>query len=117
LDDYLNAELVPGKSKYFNQLNNELKEYFEGKSRVFTVPLVIPGSEFQQKVWSVLKEIPYGKTRSYKEQAIAMGNLKAIRAVAKANGDNRIAIIIPCHRVIGSTGELVGYSGGVWRKK
>lgn len=117
LHKYLNAEFVPGKSPYFEQLNEELKEYFDGKRKDFGVPLVVPGSEFQQKVWNVLQEIPYAKTRSYKEQAIAMGNLKAIRAVAKANGDNRISIIIPCHRVIGASGELVGYGGGVWRKK
>lgn len=117
LQKYLKGELVPGKSKYFEPLSKELEEYFSGKRKGFSVPLVVAGSEFQTGVWNVLQEIPYGKTRSYKEQAIAFGNVKAIRAVAKANGDNRIAIIIPCHRVIGSTGELVGYGGGVWRKQ
>ena len=117
LRKYLQSELIPGKSKYFEPLKQELEEYFEGRLKDFTIPLVVPGSDFQKKVWQVLQEIPYGKTRSYKDQALAINNLKAIRAVAKANGDNRIAIIIPCHRVIGSNGEMVGYGGGVWRKK
>lgn len=117
LRNYLKAELVAGTHPIFDQLEKELKAYFEGELQNFTIPLVTPGSEFQQKVWQILTEIPYGSTRSYKQQAGAYGNLKAIRAIAKANGDNRIAIIIPCHRVIGSNGEMVGYGGGVWRKK
>ncbi len=106
LKKYLNAEFVPGKNKHFDKLNKQLKEYFEGKRKDFDLPLVLDGTEFQQKVWKELQRIPYGKTRSYQEQAIALGNPKAIRAVAKANGDNRIAIIIPCHRVIGKDGQL-----------
>ncbi|MFY0651253.1 MAG: methylated-DNA--[protein]-cysteine S-methyltransferase [Cyclobacteriaceae bacterium] len=117
LRKYLKAELVPGKSELFESLQKQLSEYFEGKRKAFDIPLVFPGSEFQKKVWKVLCDITYGETRSYKEQAFAVGNLKAIRAVAKANGDNRIAIIIPCHRVVGSNGEMVGYGGGVWRKQ
>lgn len=117
LRKYLKAELIPGQSPFFDQLTQELDQYFEGKLQKFTVPLETPGTEFQQKVWKVLQDIPYGKTRSYKEQAIAINNLKAIRAVATANGDNRIAIIIPCHRVIGSDGSMTGYGGGVWRKQ
>ena len=76
-----------------------------------------PGSELQCKVWEGFKDIPYGETRSYKEQAIGIGNLKAVRAVARANGENKIAIIIPCHRVIGSDGSLTGYGGGLERKQ
>jgi len=76
-----------------------------------------PGTDFQKSVWKILQEIPYGETRSYKQQAIALGNPKAIRAVASANGHNRISIIIPCHRVIGSDGSLTGYGGGLHRKK
>jgi AraC family transcriptional regulator of adaptative response/methylated-DNA-[protein]-cysteine methyltransferase len=117
LKKYLNAEFVPGRNKHFDKLDKQLKEYFEGKRKEFDVPLSIPGSEFQLKVWKELQKIPYGKTRSYQEQAIELGNPKAIRAVAKANGDNRIAIIIPCHRVIGKDGQLVGYGGGMWRKQ
>ncbi len=117
LRKYLKAELLPGESPFFDPLKKELEEYFEGQRKEFSIPLVTPGSEFQRKVWEVLKEIPYGKTRSYKDQAIAVGNLKAIRAVATANGDNRIAILIPCHRVIGSDGQMTGYGGGIWRKQ
>ena len=112
----LKAELIPGPNKHFDALNTQLQEYFQGKRKNFTVPLVMDGTEFQKKVWAVLQTIPYGETRSYKEQAIRIGNPKAVRAVARANGDNRISIIIPCHRVIGSNGALVGYGGGLWRK-
>jgi AraC family transcriptional regulator of adaptative response/methylated-DNA-[protein]-cysteine methyltransferase len=117
LKKYLLAELVPGKNKYFDELSHQLKEYFEGERKVFDVPLHIPGTEFQLQVWEELQRIPYGKIRSYKEQAIELNNPKAVRAVARANGDNRIAIIIPCHRVIGNDGALVGYGGGIWRKQ
>lgn len=117
LQKLLNARLVPGQSKYFDKVSLQLKEYFEGQRQVFTVPLVLDGTEFQQNVWNQLQKIPFGKTKSYQEQAIAIGNSRAVRAVAKANGDNRIAIIIPCHRVIGKNGALVGYGGGMWRKQ
>ena len=117
LKKYLNAEFVPGQSKYFNELNSQLKEYFDGKRTNFNLPLSLPGTEFQIKVWKELQKIPYGKTHSYQQQAIALKNPKAVRAVARANGDNRIAIIIPCHRVIGKNGLLVGYGGGMWRKQ
>ena len=117
LKKIFNAEFIPGESKYFDELNKQIKEYFEGMRKEFDIPLVIDGTVFQQKVWKELLKIPFGKTRSYQEQAIALGNVKAIRAVAKANGDNRISIIIPCHRVIGKNGELVGYGGGMWRKQ
>ena len=83
----------------------------------FDVPITTPGTEFQQKVWSELREIPFGITRSYAEQAKRIGQPAAVRAVARANGDNRIAILIPCHRVIGSDGKLTGYGGGLWRKQ
>jgi AraC family transcriptional regulator of adaptative response/methylated-DNA-[protein]-cysteine methyltransferase len=114
---YLNAEFVPGQNKYFNKLDKQLKEYFDGKRKEFDVPLSLPGTDFQLKVWKELQRIPFGSTRSYQEQAIALKNPKAIRAVAQANRDNRIAIIVPCHRVIGKDGKLVGYGGGVWRKQ
>jgi AraC family transcriptional regulator, regulatory protein of adaptative response / methylated-DNA-[protein]-cysteine methyltransferase len=117
LKKLLNAELIPGQSKHFEELDRQSKEYFEGKRKVFNLPLILDGTIFQQKVWSELLKIPFGKTRSYLEQAAALSNPKAIRAVARANGDNRIAIIVPCHRVIGKNGELVGYGGGMWRKQ
>lgn len=117
LSKRLNATVVQGENNYFDQLQSELKEYFLGERKEFTVPLHAPGSDFQKKVWDQLKTIPYGETRSYKEQATAIGKPDAVRAVANANGMNRITIIIPCHRVIGSDGKLTGYGGGVWRKK
>lgn len=109
--------LVNTEGPHMKQLQKELEEYFAQKRTEFSVPMVKQGTEFQNKVWEHLKKIPYGETRSYKQQALAIGNLKAIRAVARANGENRIAILIPCHRVIGSSGELVGYAGGLERKK
>ena len=111
------AELIPGQSKYFRDLREQIDEYFKGERKVFNIPLSIDGTEFQKKAWKALIKIPYGKTVSYEHQAKVIGNSKAVRAVAKANGDNRISIIIPCHRVIGKDGSLTGYGGGIWRKK
>ncbi len=113
----LNAVILPGKNKYLDLVQIQVLEYFEGTRKAFTVPLHAPGTEFQQSVWKVLKQIHYGETWSYKEQAIKLNNPKAVRAVATANGYNRIAFIIPCHRVIGSNGDLTGYGGGLGRKK
>ena len=113
----LNAVILPGENPFLSQVQEEIKEYFDGKRKSFDVPLHTPGTEFQNSVWRKLQDIPYGSTRSYKEQAMAIGNPKAIRAVASANGANRISIIIPCHRVIGTDGSLVGYGGGLHRKK
>lgn len=95
----------------------QLIQYFNGQRRVFELPLNQPGTAFQQGVWNELIAIPYGKTISYMELAIKTGDTKATRAVANANGKNNIAIIVPCHRVIGSNKDLVGYAGGLWRKK
>lgn len=117
LERRLGCVFVPGNSEFGNQLERELQEYFAGTRREFTVPLVVPGSEFQRRVWEMLRNIPYGETRSYADQARAIGMPAAVRAVARANGDNRICIIIPCHRVIGSDGTLTGYGGGIWRKQ
>lgn len=113
----LNAAIIQGHNDYFDLLKLELDEYFEGKRKEFTVPLHTPGSDFQQMVWHELQTIPYGETRSYKQQAMALNKLAAVRAVANANGMNRISILIPCHRVIGENGNLTGYGGGIWRKK
>ena len=94
-----------------------LKEYFDGKRKDFDLPLKASGTEFQKKAWSALLEIPYGETRTYKQQAQAIGNVKACRAVGAANGKNPISIIVPCHRVIGANNKLVGYGGGMDIKK
>jgi len=117
LSKNLNAEIVQGENKHFLQLEKELEEYFEGKKKIFDVPLSVNGTEFQQKVWQLLREIPMGEVRTYRQQSELLGNVKAIRAVGTANGINKIAILIPCHRVIGSNGDLVGYAGGIWRKQ
>ncbi len=114
---YFESELIDQDHFHFDQLRKELLEYFEGERQDFEVPLTYPGSFFQRKVWESLLKIPYGVTRTYAQQSEILGDPKAIRAMAKANGDNRIAIIIPCHRVIGSNGEMVGYGGQIWRKK
>lgn len=107
----------PGISEVMHQCTEQLIEFFSGKRKVFDIPVHQPGTFFQQKVWGELLQIPYGKTISYLELSRLTGDEKAIRAVAATNGKNKIGIIIPCHRVIGSDKSLVGYAGGVWRKK
>jgi O-6-methylguanine DNA methyltransferase len=101
----------------FPLLEGQITEYFSGHRKVFDLPLHFAGTPFQKSVWTGLLQIPYGETRSYKQQSIFLGNEKAIRAVAGANGENGIAIIVPCHRVIGEDGSLTGYGGGLQRKK
>ncbi len=96
---------------------NELNEYFQGKRCEFTFPYLYEGTDFQKTVWNALKEIPYAKTGTYKDIAVSIGNEKAIRAVGSANGKNKLSIVIPCHRIIGSNGKLTGYAGGLWRKE
>lgn len=95
----------------------QLNEYFEGKRIDFTFQLNPAGTGFQQKVWCALIDIPFGKTMSYLELSKKLGDVKAIRAVASANGKNPLWIVVPCHRVIGTDGSLTGYAGGLWRKK
>ncbi|WKW46761.1 methylated-DNA--[protein]-cysteine S-methyltransferase [Myroides sp. JBRI-B21084] len=113
----LNGFFVNNENEYINQLKVELGLYFNQKLQKFTVPLVFSGTPFQQKVFQSLLAIPYGTTTTYKKQAVQLGNVKAIRAVATANGLNKIAIVVPCHRVVGSNGELVGYAGGLNKKQ
>lgn len=113
----LNAQVVEGKNSHILKTEQELKEYFEGKRKHFDVSLITPGTDFQMEVWNNLKDIPYGETISYQQQSEKMGYPAAIRAIAHANGCNRISIIIPCHRVIGKNGKLTGYGGGVDRKR
>lgn len=102
---------------YLFGIFNQLKEYFAGTRKEFDVPLDIEGTDFQKKVWNELQNISYGKTISYKTLSEKLGDVKAIRAVGKANGQNPIAILIPCHRVIGVNGSLVGYAGGLALKE
>lgn len=113
----LKASIVEENNIHFDLLKKELIEYFNGNLRHFTVPLDLVGTEFQKTVWQTLLSIPYGKTISYLQQSENMGNPLSIRAVANANGMNKIAIIVPCHRVIGSNGKLTGYAGGLERKR
>lgn len=95
----------------------QLDEYFKGERFEFTFPYMFEGTDFQKTVWNALKEIPYAKTGSYKDIAVSIDNEKAIRAVGSANGKNKLSIVIPCHRIIGSNGKLTGYAGGLWRKE
>ena len=113
----LNADVIPGNSEIFDALKTQLNEYFNKKRTTFEIPLQLVGTPFQIKVWKELLNIPYGKTISYKEQAIKIKNEKAHRAVANANAQNMIAILVPCHRVISSDGKLRGYNGGVEKKE
>lgn len=112
-----NAVITQGHNRFFGPLKAQLDSYFKGELQTFDVPLDLTGTDFQKTVWEQLLRIPYGETRSYLQQAHAIGRPSAVRAVANANGMNKIAIIIPCHRVIGSDGSLTGYGGGLWRKK
>lgn len=108
---------LPGDHPLMQLVKKELDAYFEGSLRNFSVPLQAPGTAFQESVWTALVEIPYGEKRSYSDIANRISHPDAVRAVGRANGDNRISIIIPCHRVVGSDGELTGYGGGLWRKE
>ncbi len=101
----------------FVSLKTQLTEYFDKTRTEFDVPFDLIGTDFQKRVWSELLNVGYGITRTYQEQSIAMGDVKAIRAVASANGRNKIPILIPCHRIIGTDGSLTGYAGDLWRKK
>ena len=113
----LNASILTGENAHILQMKTELEEYFDGRRQKFEVALDAPGTDFQRSVWAALQTIEYGKTCSYQEQAEKINNHKAVRAVASANGHNRIAIVIPCHRVIGKDGSLTGYGGGLERKR
>ncbi|MBF1269837.1 MAG: methylated-DNA--[protein]-cysteine S-methyltransferase [Neisseria sp.] len=113
----LHGQFIFQENEQTQLLRQELDLYFQGRLKVFATPLEMIGTAFQQQVWNALLTIPYGETRSYKEQAQQLGNPKAIRAVAAANGQNKVSILIPCHRVIGSDGKLTGYAGGLNRKQ
>lgn len=109
--------VIPGRSAHLEALRQQLDEYFAGRRREFSLPLATAGTPFQLAVWRRLREIPYGETRSYEQIAQEIGRAGAQRAVGKANGDNRLAILIPCHRVVQKDGQLRGYGGGLWRKR
>lgn len=109
--------LVPGNTKTIQSIENELTLYFSGKLKVFKTPLFLLGTPFQKSVWEELVKIPFAETRSYAELTKAIGKPSAYRAVALANSTNQLALIIPCHRVINSNGDLCGYAGGITRKK
>ncbi|SIT88098.1 bifunctional transcriptional activator/DNA repair enzyme AdaA [Pontibacter indicus] len=117
LQRLLGATIVAGENEHIKQASVEVAEYFAGSRKTFTLSLDSPGTVFQNLVWESLRQIPYGETRSYQQQAEAVGVPSAVRAVASANGFNRIALVIPCHRVIGKNGKLVGYGGGLERKQ
>ena len=111
------AELIENKQHpILLETQKQLSEYFEGQRKIFDLPLNFEGTEFQQKVWQALLTIPFGETRSYKDIAEQIGNVKAVRAVGAANGKNPISIIAPCHRVVGANGKLVGFAGGLENK-
>lgn len=117
LKNTLNADVIPANGEIFEVLKTQLTEYFNKKRTTFEIPLQLVGSPFQIQCWKELLNIPYGKTISYKEQALKIENVKAHRAVANANAQNMIAILVPCHRVISSDGKLSGYNGGVEKKE
>lgn len=117
LQTRLQAQIIAGENEHIKQTKKEITEYFEGKRKVFEVALETPGTDFQNTVWRSLQQIQYGQVTTYQQQAEKIKNPKAIRAVASANGYNRISIIIPCHRVIGKDGSMTGYGGGIERKQ
>ncbi len=118
LTRYVPGVLAPGDNAVLRDVAPQLGEYFAGKpADASTCPCARPGTEFQEQVWKELRTIPHGETISYGTLARRIGRPSAVRAVGKANGDNRVAILIPCHRVVGSDGKLTGYGGGLWRKQ
>lgn len=117
LQKQLGGKIVPGTNTHLLNLQLQIDQYFNKKLLQFNLPLVFAGTDFQKTVWDQLLKIPFGATETYLSVTKKLGNLKAIRAVAGANGANKMAIIVPCHRVVGSDDKLVGYAGGLWRKK
>ena len=117
LQKKLNAVILQGENEHIKACKKQLKEYFEGKRRSFDLTLDLPGTPFQQSVWEELLNIPFGTTSTYQQMARRLGKETAVRAMANANGHNRVAIIVPCHRVIGKDGNLTGYGGGLQRKQ
>ncbi len=117
LQKRLNARIIAGENQHIKKGKVEIAEYCDGQRKKFDVKIQTPGTDFQNSVWKCLRAIPYGETSTYQQQAKEINNPKAVRAVASANGFNRISIIVPCHRVIGKDGKLTGYGGGIERKR
>jgi AraC family transcriptional regulator, regulatory protein of adaptative response / methylated-DNA-[protein]-cysteine methyltransferase len=117
LQKITNSTIIKDSNRLIVSIQRELDAYFNGTLQKFSIPLQLFGTDFQQKSWHALTQIPYGYTTSYGQQAIVVGNAKAYRAVANANRNNPIAIIVPCHRIIKSNGDLCGYNGGIYRKQ
>lgn len=115
--DTVTHPLQPDTPQVLQDCLREIEEYFKAERIEFTIPYITEGTEFQKRVWSALTEIPYAETVSYRDIAIAVGSEKAVRAVGNANSKNKISIIVPCHRIIGSNGRLTGYAGGLSRKE
>lgn len=113
----LNAQFVEQNSDIIEETKRQLNEYFNMERKTFDIPILTVGTDFQKSVWKALQKVPYGATSTYLKLAKSIGNEKAVRAVASANGANSIGIIIPCHRIVGSNGELIGYGGGLALKK
>lgn len=113
-EDMPASNIIPSE---LQEAVTQLNDYFAGKRKSFDFKLNPHGTEFQKKVWNALLEIPFGKTMSYHQLSVTLGDVKAIRAVASANGKNPLWIVVPCHRIIGADGSLTGYAGGLWRKK
>lgn len=117
LERLFGAVSQPGRTAFHEKVEQQIAEYFCCKRQIFDLSLNLPGPDFTRSVWAALIQIPYGATRSYRDQAAAIGKPSAIRAVARANGANRVSIVVPCHRVIGVDGALTGYGGGLYRKR
>jgi AraC family transcriptional regulator of adaptative response/methylated-DNA-[protein]-cysteine methyltransferase len=117
LSAYAKGQIGIGRADPSEQIKSELSAYFEGRSADFATPLAFHGADFTRSVWEALQSIPAGETRSYSQIAASVGRPSAVRAVARANGANQIALVVPCHRVIGADGSLTGYGGGLWRKQ
>jgi methylated-DNA-[protein]-cysteine S-methyltransferase len=116
IKNHLKSQFVEENSSLIQDVKLQLDQYFKRDRTEFDIPLLLTGTEFQKKVWYALQQIPYGKTMTYLELSAKLGDLNAIRAVASANGANAFAIIVPCHRIIGSNGSMVGYAGGMEAK-
>lgn len=117
LEKRLNAVFFPGETDPLRRMRNDLTAYFEGKRADFRTPVRYPGTPLQEQVWRALVDVPYGGTRTYGQLAAGIGRPAAIRAVARAVGENRLAIVLPCHRIVAADGRLTGYGGGLWRKR
>ncbi|WP_419800792.1 methylated-DNA--[protein]-cysteine S-methyltransferase [Mucilaginibacter sp.] len=111
------VQLIQPETELLKTAVQQLQEYFAGKRSIFDFPVAQSGTAFQQQVWQGLTKVDFGKTQSYAQMAARFGNPLAIRAIASANGKNKLWIVVPCHRIIGTNGELTGYAGGLWRKK